>query len=276
VTEFAAAVLPWLSQDPVRNNVVATVVDSRAAPGRPLAPEPVWLTVTADRPADALVGVAIRTPPRPLLLSQMPPSAAQALADWCVDEGLELPGVDGPAEASAAFCDRYTARRAVTAMPGLSMRMFQLDRVEWPAPQQGSARCATSSDRALLLDWSERFTREVSGESLDDPAMPIDKRLRDPAAQLIWLWEVDATPVSMCWLHLPVAGVNRISGVFTPPDLRGHGYASGCVAWASQHALNTGSHRCMLYTDLANPTSNKIYQAIGYRPVADAQQWRFA
>jgi predicted GNAT family acetyltransferase len=92
---------------------------------------------------------------------------------------------------------------------------------------------------------------------------------------LIWLWEMDSEPVSMAWLTPPVGGVSRVSGVYTPSDLRGHGYASACVARISEHALATGSRLCMLYTDLANPISNKIYQRIGYRPVADAQEWFF-
>jgi predicted GNAT family acetyltransferase len=70
--------------------------------------------------------------------------------------------------------------------------------------------------------------------------------------------------------------VVRISTVYTPPALRGRGYASAMVAAASQHALDGGAAACTLNTDLANPTSNKIYQAVGYRPVRDTQIWRFA
>jgi uncharacterized protein len=67
----------------------------------------------------------------------------------------------------------------------------------------------------------------------------------------------------------------RISGVYTPQGKRGRGYASGCVAAASAYALGSFAHTCMLYTDLSNPTSNRIYQAIGYVPVADCDSWRF-
>jgi predicted GNAT family acetyltransferase len=81
--------------------------------------------------------------------------------------------------------------------------------------------------------------------------------------------------VSFCW-HTPVSStvrIGRVGGVYTPPALRGHGYASANVAAASQHALDSGAVACMLYTDRANPTSNRIYQALGYRPVGDAQEW---
>ncbi len=71
-----------------------------------------------------------------------------------------------------------------------------------------------------------------------------------------------------------VAGVERIGPVYTPPDRRGRGYASAVVAGVSRSALDAG-HRCILYTDLENPTSNAIYRAIGYRAVAEALQYRF-
>ena len=64
-------------------------------------------------------------------------------------------------------------------------------------------------------------------------------------------------------------GVTRIAGVWTPPELRRHGYASGVVAALSTERQDAGE-RCMLFTDLANPTSNAIYEAMGYRRVGDA------
>lgn len=80
----------------------------------------------------------------------------------------------------------------------------------------------------------------------------------------------------MTMVTRPVAGVVRISGVYTPPDRRGRGYASGCVAAASGYALGSVAHTCVLYTDLRNPTSNRIYAKLGYRPVADVTTWRYA
>jgi predicted GNAT family acetyltransferase len=121
--------------------------------------------------------------------------------------------------------------------------------------------------------WWAAFGAEALPDDHQDAARPIDARLNRPG--LLWLWEVDGEPVSTAYLSPLAAQVSRVSGVYTPPDLRGRGYASACVATMSQRALDGGAVACMLYTDLANPTSNKIYQAIGYRPVADVQEWRF-
>ena len=64
-------------------------------------------------------------------------------------------------------------------------------------------------------------------------------------------------------------GVSRVQLVFTPPELRGHGFASACVAVVTARELAAG-RTPMLYTDLTNPTSNAIYQRIGYRWVTEA------
>jgi predicted GNAT family acetyltransferase len=109
-------------------------------------------------------------------------------------------------------------------------------------------------------------------QAAGDPAPPVDSRLR--RGGMLWLWH-DGGPVSTAWTHPPVAGVVRISGVYTPPEHRGRGYPSACVAALSQRLLDGGAVACTLHTDLADPTSNRIYRAIGYRQVAEHGEWRF-
>jgi len=90
-----------------------------------------------------------------------------------------------------------------------------------------------------------------------------------------WLWE-SAAVVSMTGASPAPPDGARIGPVYTPPALRGHGYATALVAHASAHALTHGRTRCYLHTDLANPTSNAIYQRIGYEWVCEATEIRFA
>jgi predicted GNAT family acetyltransferase len=96
----------------------------------------------------------------------------------------------------------------------------------------------------------------------------VDVRLRDEG---LLLWD-DEKPVSMIGLNPPVAGVVRIGPVYTPPPLRRRGYAGSAVAAVTRRALAGGVRRCMLYTDLANPTSNKIYAEVGYRRCGDWEE----
>ena len=89
-----------------------------------------------------------------------------------------------------------------------------------------------------------------------------------------YIWE-DGGPVSMLQATGATPHGIRIGAVYTPPELRRRGYASALTAAASQAELDRGRRWCFLFTNLANPTSNRIYQAIGYRPIRDLRICRF-
>jgi len=94
------------------------------------------------------------------------------------------------------------------------------------------------------------------------------------AAGQIWLWDQNGETTSMAVSRKPAQGVVRLSGVSTPPEKRKHGYAAACVHALSKDLRGRG-YRCILYTDLGNPTSNSIYRRIGYKAVAEALRYRF-
>ncbi|WP_239001099.1 GNAT family N-acetyltransferase [Jiangella asiatica] len=137
----------------------------------------------------------------------------------------------------------------------------------------GLVRPGTSNDLDLLVAWIEAFTAETGVPAQPRPSVVaiVEQRLTQGR---VHLWD-DAGPVSYVGTSPVIAGVVRIGPVYTPPDHRGRGYASALVSRVSQAALDAGASRCMLYTDLANPTSNRIYAAIGYRPVADVTAYAF-
>jgi uncharacterized protein len=267
---YADRVLPWLHREPIVHNALSSGIEARATGVMATEPGCVWLHI---EDADGQTcGVAVITPPRGVFLSLMPDDAATAVAAHLATIRPDLPSADGPVAPVQSFVEEFARATGVRASQTRAMRMFQLDLLNAPAGVPGQARAAVRQDRDLLVAWAAAFDRDT-GTGARNPADPVDARLKGD--RLLWLWEVAGEPVSMAWLAPPVVGVSRISGVYTPTDLRGHGYASAVVARISQHALESGSARCMLYTDLANPISNRIYQRIGYRPVADAQEWRF-
>jgi len=271
---FSDRVAGWLRGDPVRHNVICTLLAARLD-GTPEW-NARWLRVTDGEGAPR--GVGIRIPPRGLLLSPMPAEAAATLADALADaltDAEPLPAVDGPTGASRTFAQRYTARTGRAATPGIGTRLYRLDTVTPPAGVPGRLREAGRHDRDLVVGWVDAFSREsVPDQPRIDAAEQVDQRLR--LGGLMWLWEDRGDPVSFLWLSVPVGGVVRVSAVYTPPELRGRGYASACVAGASARALAAGADTCVLYTDRSNPTSNRIYQRIGYRPVDDSQEYRFS
>jgi predicted GNAT family acetyltransferase len=136
-------------------------------------------------------------------------------------------------------------------------------------------RLATIDDRDLLIAWVDAFLVEaLERRSLDEAAVLVDRSFR--AGTRTWyLWEDGDRPVSVAASGGPTPHGIRIGPVYTPRELRRHGYASAVTAAASQAELDHGRRFVFLFTDLSNPTSNKIYQQIGYEPVIDVDQVAF-
>ncbi|HUG15055.1 MAG TPA: GNAT family N-acetyltransferase [Thermomicrobiales bacterium] len=221
-----------------------------------------------------VVAAAMRTPPYGLVLSIMPPEAVAPIAADVSAVYPDLPSAHGPSVVSRAFAEewqRITGRRHQRA---LAQRIYQLDQVTPVSGVPGELRRATLADRDVALAWSQRFYEETAGTQ--DPGS--DERalgmLGGQADRALYLWH-DGRPVSMAGYNGPTPNGMRISYVYTPPELRGRGYASAATAAVSQLLLDAGRRFCFLYTDRSNPTSNRIYQRIGYRPVLDGDEYVF-
>ena len=109
-------------------------------------------------------------------------------------------------------------------------------------------------------------------DSLETELKNAEKRVIDGKT---FFWVVDGHPVCMAAHARPTANGMTVNAVFTPKEHRGKGYASALVARVSEVALMSGKKFCVLYTDLDNPTSNSIYQKVGYQPVCDSVNYRF-
>lgn len=240
---------------------------------------PVYLGVATER--DEVVAVAMRTPPQNVALSLAHPEsltgdAALALAiDVHHVYGDGVPGVTGPVEFATAFAHRWHDLTDRTYRVVMSERIYQLERVMPVTGVPGTLREAEERDVPLLAEWVEAFQREAlpHEEHIDGKAWA-RRRIASPLSHT-YLWEVDGKPVTMVGCGSPTAHGIRIAPVYTPPELRGHGYGSACVAAVSQRQLDAGRRYCFLYTDLSNPTSNHIYQVVGYQPVSDSAMYAF-
>ena len=238
-----------------------------ASPPATMTAAPTWVSVDgADGPAT----VAMRTPPFNLLLALAPANAIEPLVDALAARGGELPGVTGPAEAARAFAERWSRARGVTTTVTMEQGLYELTEVVPPArTAPGALRVARAEDVDLVASWMEGFG--------GDTRLPAHEReaLRKSAAARVaggglFVWEHEGAPVSMASLQGATRHGIRVSFVYTPPELRGRGYASACVAAVSDRARASGKRFCTLYTDLTNPTSNSIYQHVGYRRIGGA------
>jgi uncharacterized protein len=238
--------------------------------------EPPYLAVAEDQ--GRIAGVTMRTPPHNLILSEIEDDAAVGLFVEDVREAFDaLPGVIGPKAPVAQFANAWRAAAGATPRLEISQRIFAADHVDEPRPTTGAMRdYEPAGDRELAIRWMDEFVAEAMPEDAAHPessAEFVDRREEDPEAGLV-VWE-DERPVSMAGFGGRTPNGIRVGPVYTPPDLRGRGYASAVTAALTQRLLDSGRRFCFLYTDLANPTSNSIYQRIGYRAVADSDLWTF-
>jgi RimJ/RimL family protein N-acetyltransferase len=216
---------------------------------------------------------ALRTAPWPLLVTELAPELAPSFMARWLEADPEPSGVSSLPQTARAMCDAWSARTGGRTRCRFSEAMHVLERVlEPPRPAEGRLRPAHEDERELMVRWMQGFADDAGIDSAQVQAEAMVAQRLERGRLLVWDHE---GPVSMAGVNGPVAGVVRVGPVYTPPDRRCHGYATSLVAAASRRALAEGATSCMLYTDLANPTSNKIYADIGYRRVGDWEEYVF-
>ena len=254
----------FLGSRPVVNNVMLTLLQTRVA-----VPEPGRYWVAVDH--DEVVGVVFQSPTDyPAVVTPMPVSAVAPVVAAVAETAAGLPGVLGDPATTARFAGSWTECRGASARPVDAQRIYEVERLLLPAGVAGEMRPAGPDDLDLLVAWLHGFNADAGGIGAGDPATVAKRRL--PGGDF-WIWDDDG-PVSMAAYTGPARGVTRIQGVYTPPEHRRRGYAGACVAALSARVLDAGQ-RCILNTDLANPTSNGIYRRIGYRAVAESLRYEF-
>jgi RimJ/RimL family protein N-acetyltransferase len=265
--EFLSVAGEFLRAESARNSVMLTVTADLLAAGP--GADPHGTLFGWWRPdAGPLAAAFMHTPGHPAVLSGMSETPAAALARDLAAAGRRVPGVNAGQQAAAAFTDVWRDRTGDAATVHRRMRLFRLGRLVPPAPAPaGAGRLGSAADRDLLAGWFGAFAREVDDDAPGhDHHADVDQRLGYGG---ITVWEDGGAPVSVACLTRAVGGMARVGPVYTPPDLRGRGYAAGATAAVSTAALDAGAQEVVLYTDLANPTSNALYERLGYAPVED-------
>jgi uncharacterized protein len=217
-----------------------------------------------------IVATAIRTPPQKLLLSKVSNLDALTLIAQDLEREL-LPGVTGLVPEVETFVRGWQQLTGQSYRLLKAMKIHQLTALKSLGTATGYLRLATENDRTLLLKWLPAFDAEVGFDVSEDVDRLVTNRLKE---RHTYVWE-DNVPVSLAAGRKFTDTSSRIGSVYTPPAHRRKGYATACVAALSQQLLDEGSECCFLLTDLENPTSNHIYQEIGYVPVCDWHEYSF-
>lgn len=269
IQSFLDRAEPWLLSAEAENNIILGVAQ-QLLKGDHGYKDPIYLATVAIE--GEVLGCALRTPPYPLNLTKMPQETIPLLLDDVADIYSSLPGVSGPEHLSGRFAELWVQDSEKISKLQHKFRLYSLKQVIYPAsPATGVFRRAEAQDLDLAINWLDAFHEDV--------AMPI-KDTEERTRQLIeqhslFLWE-DGEPISMAAKVADTPNGARIGYVYTPPESRGRGYASVCVAELSQLLLNQGRQFCSLFADLEDPTPNAIYERLGYRKVSDLAAFTFS
>ena len=265
--DFERVGAPHLRADPVRQTVPLSVLASLQHTGMSRFGDEPPIFGWHCQPDGTVDGAVLHTPPYALLLASLPTGAAGDLLAL-LRAGRALPtAVNVASEDEASFLAAWAAVTGGTGTAELRSRLYQLGELVPPDPAPpGNARQATEADRDLLIAWHEAFEDEALGAAPENAARTVDDRLSHGG---LLLWEATGEPFAMAGLTRIETGVARVVGVYTVPAHRKRGYGGAVTAAVSQAAKAAGATEVVLFTDLANPTSNSIYQRLGYRPVED-------
>lgn len=236
----------------------------------PGAEEGAYLATAED--GGCVVACAVRTPPWKAIVSGGPDEALALLAADLHGEYESLPGVIGPVPEVERFAAEWGERAGVAVRAGVAQGILAASDVRVPeSSPDGTIRTATEADLLLVFDWMHAFRLETGIDAPGDDEAAMRRYVQN---QALFLWEHGGS-VSMAGWGGKTGGGARVGPVYTPPEHRRRGYASSCVALLARRLLEGGLAYVGLFTDLANPTSNHIYESIGYERVCEMRDYHF-
>jgi uncharacterized protein len=270
--EFLRDVSSELERDEARNSLVLGAAAALARTDGAAGDGALLATVQDGK---GLALAAMMAPPHPLVLSSdretlEPP--LEPLVRHLRESGILPPAVVAPRAIAERFSLLWSRASQQPARVAQQQRLYALTEVRPLHSARGALRRADESDGELVAKWMAAFDAEALGEMTPEQASATAERRI--AAREIYLWE-DSQPRAMAARARPTRGTVAVNAVYTPRDGREHGYATACVLHLSRALLDEGFRMCVLFTDLANPTSNSVYTRIGYAPVCDFSLYRF-
>src|SRR6266487_155263 len=274
--DFVQRTRPTLEQHEVANSLILGITLGLA--NALVERDAAFYLATVEDEEGTLLVAACMTPPHNIVLfsnnSSRDDEALALLIQNLQDNNWSVPGAIGVGQVADNFAKIWSRRSGQRYKEGMRQRIFELSQLIPPRRVEGALRVATENDLELITEWAVAFNQEALHKS--DALDAVQEAEHRVHKQMIYVWELpDGRVVTMAGKTRPISQVINISLVYTPREYRGMGYASNCVAALSQHLLDEGWKFCSLVTDLANPTSNSIYQKIGYRPVCDFTVYAF-
>ncbi|MDT5075382.1 MAG: hypothetical protein QOJ80_19 [Mycobacterium sp.] len=225
---------------------------------------------------EGTVGAALQMRDAVLLVNGLQPTMAKEAAAALAPVRPDLPAIRGTSATAAAFSQAWTEATGVTAVTSFEETLYRLGGLVPPSGVVGQSRLADDGDADLLVGWLDSFFVEAfDSESNPEASREVLVDIAAAGGRVV-LWTVDHVPVAMARVHGALLGMSRIGPVYTPSEHRGHGYGAAVTAEAVRHAQREGARHVVLFADVANPVSNRIYRRLGFVPVAEHVQYAFA
>ncbi len=272
-SEFLEKCGDLLMQHEAENNLIIGLANRLKHNPSAYSSTPFFSTVEEE---NKIILAALMTPPHNILLSNFTNDAIDALqelSDFLWQSGIIVNGVNSGKNIAKQFSSLWADRATLTSKIKMEEMIYRLDRVVAPKIPEGIFRKANIADFPLLSNWLPAFHKEALNEPL--PSEEINHLKERIQSQSVYVW-VTKEIVSVAMKTRETPNGATIGFVYTPTELRGKGYAKAVVASLSQHLLDNGFKFCTLYTNLANKTSNFIYQKIGFVPIIEAVDIRFS
>jgi len=277
VEEFYNVAYPFLLKHEAENNLpLAILISLKKSKNYYEEEKPLLFSLINNKELEL---IALRTPPHDLLISYTDNlEHINALVDELFKRKEKLPGVLSFKEAADTFANLWCEKNSLKCNLFRKERVFKLERVSKVCLGDRHFSVASKAHQTLVLKWVEEMMREalidVTDEVIDQSKKTFAKEFEENRSSFYLLFD-DSEPISMVRKAGKTPNGNFVNYVYTPLSLRRKGYATECVAKLSKKLLEEGNKYCFLFTDLSNPTSNSIYQKIGYRPVIDENHYKF-
>jgi hypothetical protein len=272
IKEYFSKVESFLLQNESENNLQLGLA-SRLVKKPAEATAPIYLVVEENR---VVIGAAIRTDmKRPFNFSKMNKAGIDCIIDYLHSKKIEIRGCHSEEDASLYFAETYCDK--VNKMFSIVMHqgIYELNKLIMPPTNDLKIIPATIDHYDVVYNFVKGFTEDCfPNEPFNENDCIKSTEQHIERGNYYLLKNKYGEFISAATNNRQTENSGCISWVYTPKNYRGNGFGSLVTALVTREILNSGKKFCNLFTDLSNPTSNGIYQNIGYKLIAKAKHFR--
>jgi hypothetical protein len=224
---------------------------------------------SGDTPQAAILQSSINE----AIISRANAPAARSLGRALAECATRSRGLVGPRHAADAAAGAFAERAGVAIRFERRLTLHRLASNPSFTPSGETLRPATDDDEDLLVRWANSFDDDTRSPQHVRNAR--QKVRAATAAGRLFVLEHNGGPVAAASWSRPTANTKTINCVYTPPAQRAKGRGRAVTALLSAHLLALATRDILIFTDADDPTPNRVYARVGFRPIAEFMHWAF-